>query len=127
MGGESGCQPLKGKKISKNNDEERSDKSHTSVLKNEREKDEERRRKKKKMKKEKKRKTTKTEQKIRYFLFYPLSFACFSPISFIIFFSVLPAIYNREQDGEKLRKKFSLLARALLHKEKKTKTVQFCN
>ena len=36
---------------------------------------------------------------IRYFLFYPLSFACFSLISFIIFFSVLPAICKREQDG----------------------------
>ena len=70
-------------------------------------------RKKKKMKKEKKRKTRKTEQKIRYFLFYPLSFACFSPISFIIFFSVLSAICNREQDGEKLRKKFFSLAREL--------------
>ena len=76
-------------------------------------------RKKKKMKKEKKRKTRKTEQKIRYFLFYPLSFACFSLISFIIFFSVLPAICNREQDGEKLRKKFSSLARELRYIKKK--------
>jgi polyferredoxin len=75
--------------------------NHTSVFKNEREKDEERRR-----KKEKKRKTTKIEQKIHYFLFYLLSFACFSPISFIIFFSVLPAIWKKEQDRKKLRKNF---------------------
>ena len=54
---------------------------------------------------EKKRKTTKIEQEIRYFLFYPLSFACFSPTSFIIFFSI-PAIWKREQDREKLRKNF---------------------
>ena len=75
------------------------------------------------MKKEKKRKTTKTEQKISYFLFYPLSFACFSLISFIIFFFVLPAICNREQDGEKLRKKlrkkFSSLAKELRYIRKK--------
>jgi hypothetical protein len=75
--------------------------NHTSVLKNEREKDEEERR--RRRRKEKQRRQNK---KIRYFLLYPLSFACFSPISFIIFFSVLPTIYKREQDREKLRKKF---------------------
>ena len=59
------------------------------------------------MKKEKKWKTTKTEQKkYAIFFFYPLSFACFSLFSFFIFFFVLPTIYKREQDGEKLRKKF---------------------
>jgi hypothetical protein len=78
--------------------------NHTSALKNEREKDEERRRRRKK-KMETKRKTTKIEQEIRYFLFYHLSFGCFSPTSFIIFFSI-PAIWKREQDREKLRKNF---------------------
>ena len=44
----------------------------------------------------------------KYAIFYSIlfSFACFSPISFIIFFSVLSVIYKREQDREKLRKKF---------------------
>ena len=85
--GESGCQPLKGKKISKKNDEERSDKSHISVLKNEREKDEERRRKKKKMKKGKKRKTTKTEQK--HVIFYFILFLLFVFLLFLSSFSFL--------------------------------------
>ena len=79
-------------------------------------KEEERRRRWRRTRKEKQRRQSK---KIRYFIFYPLSFACFSPISFIIFFSVLLAIYNREQDGEKLRKKFSSLARELCYIRKK--------
>jgi hypothetical protein len=48
------------------------------------------------------------EEILSHFLFYPLSFASFSPISFIIFFSVLPTICKREQDREKLRKIFLL-------------------
>jgi hypothetical protein len=62
--------------------------NHTSILKNKREKETE---------KDEERRTTKTEQKIRYFLFYHLSFAWFSPLSFIIFFFVLPVICKREQ------------------------------
>ena len=64
----------------------------------------------------------------KYAIFYSIlfSFACFSPISFIIFFSVLSVICNREQDGEKLRKKlrkkFSLLARELHYIRRKRPT-----
>ena len=79
-------------------------------------KEEERRRRWRRSRKEKQRRQTK---KIRYFLFYPLSFACFSLISFIIFFSVLSAICNRKHDEEKLRKKFSSLARELRYIRKK--------
>jgi hypothetical protein len=58
-------------------------------------------------KKEERRRRRKEKQRrqnkkyVIYFLFYPLSF--------IIFFSVLPAIYKREQDREKLRKNFFFL------------------
>ena len=79
-------------------------------------KEEERRRRWRRRRKEKQRRQNK---KYVIFLFYPLSVGCFSPISFIIFFSVLPAICNREQDGEKLRKKFSSLARELRYIRKK--------
>ena len=85
-------------------------------------------RKKKKMKKEKKRKTRKTEQKNMLFFIISSFFCLFFSYFFHHFLlCTVCHLQQRTRRRETEEEIFFACQRAPLHKEKKTKTVQFCN